>query len=215
MGVSCIKKIFLFEIDYDKASSIARILMHIRQKHPPNIVPEYQLPRNIREGSRELALYYTYLVTLDYMTDAERLWQRAREAYEQHPEIFTPEKILEINEKELALFLKNLGARFYNRGSKAWRKISEILLRDYNGDPRNITIQPLTIKEIKEKHLVKFPYLRGQKLSNFYLRVMGEKGLLKIIDFNELDVAVDIQVARFPISTVFIRIHPKGFICNL
>lgn len=215
MGVSCIKKIFLFEIDYDKASSIARILMHIRQKHPPNIVPEYQLPRNIREGSRELALYYTYLVTLDYMTDAERLWQRTREAYEQHPEIFTPEKILEINEKELALFLKNLGARFYNRGSKAWRKISEILLRDYNGDPRNITIQPLTIKEIKEKHLVKFPYLRGQKLSNFYLRVMGEKGLLKIIDFNELDVAVDIQVARFPISTVFIRIHPKGFVCNL
>jgi len=190
-----------FEVDYIKASNIAKVLMDVRQKHPPSIMPEYQLPRNIREDSRELALYYTYMVALDYQVDADRLWQRAREAYEQHPEMFTPEKILEIDEKELAVFLKNLGARYYNKAGKSWKKISEILLRNYNGDPRNITIQPLTIKEIKEKHLEKFPYLKGDKLSNFYLRVMGEKKLLKIIDFDKLDVAVDIQVARFTIYT--------------
>jgi len=195
----------LFIVDYDKAANIAKILIDLRQNNPEykpeKIMPEYQLPRNINEGSRELALYYTYIIALDYMTDADKLWQQARGTYEQHPEMFTPEKILEIDEKELAVFLKNLGARYYIKAARAWKEISTILLRDYGGDPRNITIEPLTIKEIKEKHLEKFPYLRGDKLSNFYLRVMGEKKLLKIMDFNDLDVAVDIHVARFTIYT--------------
>jgi len=103
--------------------------------------------------------------------------------------------------KRTCSVLENLGARYYIKAARAWKEISTILLRDYGGDPRNITIEPLTIKEIKEKHLEKFPYLRGDKLSNFYLRVMGEKKLLKIMDFNDLDVAVDIHVARFTIYT--------------
>jgi len=33
----------------------------------------------------------TYVISIDYMVDAEKLWQRARRAYELRPENFTPE----------------------------------------------------------------------------------------------------------------------------
>jgi N-glycosylase/DNA lyase len=84
------------------------------------------------------------------------------------------------------------------------------LLEKYGGDPRNITAQPLTIKEIKEK-LVDFPYLRGSKLANFYIRVMGETGLFKIKDLNELDIPVDKQVTRFTIYTGVLKLKGGKF----
>lgn len=42
-----------------------------------------------------------------------------------------------------------------------------------------------------KKRLKAFPYLRGNKLSNFYIRSMAEKDLFKVKDLNELDIPVD------------------------
>lgn len=55
---------------------------------------EYVLPRNLKEGTREHALFLTYVISLDYMTDAEKLWMRSRGANELHPDRFVPETIL-------------------------------------------------------------------------------------------------------------------------
>ena len=45
-------------------------------------MPEYVLPRNLKERSREHALFLTYVISIDYMTDAEKLWKKSRGAYE-------------------------------------------------------------------------------------------------------------------------------------
>ena len=67
-----------FEIDDAKAINIAKILVNlIGQGHWLVSMPEYQLPRNLQAGSREHALYLTYVISIDYMTDAEKLWSRA------------------------------------------------------------------------------------------------------------------------------------------
>jgi hypothetical protein len=55
-----------------------------------------------------------------------------------------------------------------------------------------LTKEPQTIAEVKQK-LKDFPYLRGKKLANFYIRAMGEMGLLKVKDFEDLDIPVDKQ----------------------
>jgi len=129
-----------FEIDHDKAVNIAKILLDlIRQGHWLVSMPEYQLPRNLVAGSREHALYLTYVISIDYMTDAEKLWQKARGAYELYPERFTPEKVLAVSENTLQVFLRRLGARFGSSAAKTWKKISTILIEKYGGDPRNIT----------------------------------------------------------------------------
>ena len=43
------------------------------------------------------------------------------------------------------------------------------------------------------------------------IRRMGEKGLLKISDFYELDIPVDIQVARFTVNTGVLRLVSESF----
>jgi hypothetical protein len=189
-----------FEIDDSKALKIAgRLFDDFYGKKgffKDKPMPEYVLPRNLKEGTKQHALYLTYVVSIDYMVDAEKLWKKSRGAYELHPERFTPEKILKVSERSVELFVKSLGARYYKNAAKTWKKISEILLEKYDGDPRNITPEPLDIVEVK-KCLKAFPYLRGNKLSNFYIRVMGETGLFKLKNLNELDIPVDKQVARF------------------
>lgn len=174
-------------------------------------MPEYVLPRNLKEGTREHTLFLTYVISIDYMTDAVKLWKKSRGAYELYPERFTPEEILKVSPKTVQTFVKRLGARFYLNAAKTWIKISRILLDEYSGDPRNMTPEPLEISEIKRR-LQAFPYLRGNKLSNFYLRAMGETGFFKVNNLNELDIPVDKQVARFTIYTGVLKLLSEQFI---
>ncbi len=156
-----------FEIDNKKATKIAKILYQQFENREEIFadysMPEYVYPRNLVSRSKEHALYFTYVISIDYMTDAEKLWRKARGAYELYPERFTPEKILQFSDNTVKTFVRRLGARFASEAAKTWKKISKILLEKYDGDPRNITPQPLTISEIKAK-LKEFPYLRGNKL---------------------------------------------------
>lgn len=173
-------------------------------------MPEYVLPRNLKEGTREHALFLTYVISIDYMTDADRLWKKSRGAYELYPERFTPEEILKISPRTVENIVKGLGARFYSNAAKTWIKISKVLIDKYDGDPRNITRESLEVDEIKRR-LRDFPYLRGNKLSNFYIRAMGETGLFKVKNLNELDIPVDKQVARFSIYTGVVKLLSAQF----
>ena len=195
-----------FEIDDSKALKIASKLFDDFYgkkgffKDKP--MPEYVPLRNLKKGTKQHALYLTYVISIDYMVDAEKLWKKSRGAYELHPERFTPEKILKVSQRSVELFVKRLGARYYKNAAKTWKKISEVLLEQYDGDPRNITPEPMDIAEVK-KRLKAFPYLR---------RVMGETGLFKLKNLNELDVPVDKQVARFTLYTGVLKVLSESFI---
>ncbi|MEM0449153.1 MAG: hypothetical protein QW520_04960 [Methanomassiliicoccales archaeon] len=64
--------------------------------------------------------------------------------------------------------------------------------------------------EIKGK-ISEFPNLRGPKLLNFYIRVMGEMGLFKVKNLDDLDLPVDKQVARFTIYTGVLKLNSGEF----
>ena len=204
-----------FAVDYLKAFEIAERLFDQFYNHKGFFedysMPEYVLPRNLKEGTREHALYLTYVISIDYMTDADRLWKKSRGAYELYPERFTPEEILKISSRTVENVVKGLGARFYSNAAKTWIKISKLLVDKYDSDPRNITRGSLEVAEIKRR-LRDFPYLRGNKLSNFYIRAMGETGLFKLKNLNELDIPVDKQVARFTIYTGVLRLLSEQFV---
>ena len=42
-----------------------------------HVMPEYIMP-DIDPGSRERTLYYTYVLAVDYQTDAHKLWRNSR-----------------------------------------------------------------------------------------------------------------------------------------
>lgn len=203
-----------FVIDYKKAFKIAETLFdqfyNRKGVFKGYSMPEYVLPRDLKAGTREHALFLTYVISIDYMTDAEKLWRRSRGAYELSPEMFTPEKILKVSPTTVEDFVKNLGARFYSNAAKIWIKTSQLLVDKYGGDPRNITNQLLTIEEIKEK-INEFRSLRGPKLRNFYIRAMGETMLFKVKNLDELDIPVDKQVARFTMYTGVLKLLSEQF----
>lgn len=200
-----------FKIDENKAADIAKSLLALHASKDLLVsMPEYILPRNLPVGSREHALYLTYAISIDYMTDAEKLWRNSRGANELYPERFTPEKILAVRDTSLRIFLRKLGARYSATAAQVWKKISQVLVEKYEGDPRNITAQPQTIEKIKNM-LKDFPNLRGPKLANFYIRAMGETGLLKVRNLQELDIPVDKQVARFTSYTGVITLQSPKF----
>lgn len=200
-----------FVIDENRAINIARVLIDLFKQKPELVnMPEYQFPKNLIRGGREHALYFTYVISIDYGTDSEKLWHKARSAYELNPEIFTPERILAMDENVLREFLGRLGARYNSSAVRVWKEISRNLVEIYDGDPRNITAQPLTVAEIKER-ISRFPNLRGPKLSNFFIRAMVEMGLFKVKDLDDLDLPVDKQVARFTIYTGVLQLNGGEF----
>ncbi len=216
MAVCLRKKVdYEFAIDDLKAIKIAGKLFTEFYNHigffKDYSMPEYVSPRSLQEATREHALFLTYVVSIDYMTDAERLWKKARGAYELYPERFTPEYILQVSPHSVEVFVRSLGARFGSTAAKIWKDLSKVLADKYFGDPRNITDQPLTVEEIK-KRLNELPSLRGPKLSNFYIRAMAEKGLFEVLNLNDLDIPVDKQVARFTICTGVLKLLSEQFV---
>ena len=72
-----------FIIDSNKAEQIGSLIHDQFYKKKGFFegyeMPEYILPSNLVEGSKEHALYLTYVISIDYMTNAVKLWQRSRE----------------------------------------------------------------------------------------------------------------------------------------
>ena len=193
----------IFDYDVELATEIGKVLHEQFSTKTGyfegHVMPEYIMP-DIEPGSREMALYYTYVLAVDYQTDAHRLWRRSRTQYDAHPEMFEPEVILDTPDDQLRAFVQSIGARFPKNGAKAWKTISRILIDKYDGDPRNLTRNPITTKEL-ERRLDQFPYIRGKKIGALFQRVMGDLGLLQISDLDKVDVAVDLQVSRFTFYT--------------
>ncbi len=202
-----------FLIDDSKAEIIANIVFSEfeKQKEQSRDSPSQNLlPTNISKGSREHALFLTYVMSINYMSDSTQLWKKARAAYMLFPERFLPDRILKSKPQTLESFVRYLGARQYAIGAKTWSKISKVLLDSYEGDPRNIAKGPLRIQDIQNR-LKRFPYLRGSKLSKQYIRAMGQAGLFDVKNLNQLNIPVDKQVARFTICTGTLKLASKRF----
>ena len=160
-------------------------------------------------GSNQLALYLTYVVaTIDYQTDVDRLLEQAKVEYQRNPEMFTPEGVIKSYPNILERFVRSLGSRYPSNGAWAWKKISEILLRDYQGTPLNLTKDPVTVSTLRQK-IARFPHLKRRKLSNFYIRLMFEKGFFKIVDPENIPVVPDIQIGRVSFYTGVLKTNAE------
>jgi hypothetical protein len=202
--------------DIERATNIARML-YDQFKNKTGFfegyeMPEYVPPSGLDRSSREYALYLTYVIAIDFQTNAVKLWSRVRNLYENDPKLFEPEIIMNLEKDYLRSIVRSLGARYPSGGADGWKKISKILLDKYEGDPKNLTKEQISLEELRRR-LQEFPYLRGKKLNTFYIRAMGENGLFKISDFDKLSVAVDIQVARVTFYTGALKITGSYYGC--
>lgn len=89
-----VELVTLFSLDSDRAAKIASIIypLFVDRKgiFKDYEMPEWVLPRGVKPGSKEHALYLTYIISVDFGVDAVKLWKNARGKYELYPGCFDP-----------------------------------------------------------------------------------------------------------------------------
>ena len=185
--------------DLDKAKNIGRILIERASEGPEFIKPEGL-------SSLEYRRWLTIVVALDYLKDADKLWQKAREAVDdlEYYVLFEFWYLREASEEEIAELLKNSGLSiFYNKDAKYLKQIAE-KMKWYNDDPLLIIKRNMYDGAQVLESLQDFPYLRGKKLSLFWLRIMHDLVEPKL-DIFGTSIPVDVHIAKLTLRTGCIK----------
>jgi endonuclease III len=163
---------------------------------------EDHIPKNIT--NRQKALFFFYIIQLDYATKSQRLYNGAKELWKYNKEYFTPEVIIKTPEKDLQNILnKYLKPRYINEAVKRWKINSQILLEEYKGSPLNIFKNTRDAIEIMNriKNLRGF----GPKIGNFFFRSMVNTFNFKLRSIEEISQPVDMHDVRLTYEWGFIK----------
>ena len=162
------------------------------------------LPEGLEWGSREHFLYLFYGCLLDYGMKSSFYHKNLKKAYKEKPELFEPVYIVETFQRhvqDLAVFLKNfVRIRFPNEGARRWLSLSEILLKKYNGDPRNIFKPLMGFNDIRKAIFSIKGF--GQKTGGLLIRILYENNLIKVqdsithipIDRHDIEISINLGV---------------------
>ena len=155
---------------------------------------ENQCPSIVEYASKEHANFYFYLVYNDHGTKSINLYERFKNLYDTHSELFNAKYILKNylkNEEKLyEEYLSNIGLRYPKQSVKSWIINSEILVSKYNGEA--INLYKSTNDASKLFNLIKEFRSYGMKTSGLLLRVIKGVGFNKnIYNFENVPLPVD------------------------
>ncbi len=159
-----------------------------------------------REG---FLLVVTYTTALDYMRNAEELWQSSLNTLQDDEVnwVFNPSAVVERGRDELLKALTKHGlAKKKNKDTDIWFTISRTLSEKYNGSITTLfeeyeydTVSMFEdfLKNRKEE----FPSLSGTKIFPHWIRSLKEKVQLPLKRVEELPIPVDVHVTRATFTT--------------
>ena len=201
-------------VDKNKARKLGENVHHqyinrsgLFEKYDP---PDYSLPKGMFSGSKEHALFLTYVFALDDMTNSNQIWTKAREIYKKTPWFFDAEQILTRSDKGLSDTLTKLTATELDSNIKYWRNISKNLLDNYDGDPRKLTETAIEFSTVITKTKDILDTDNNKKIYR-YIQLMFTNDLLKIKKSKNFGVFIDRNIARFTIYTGIIKIQNDFF----
>lgn len=165
---------------------------------------EHEVHPDLSENSRERYLYFTLPVCINFQRSSPAMWQSALKTYNDQKTryLFDPLKVIETPfegvKEDLATYNLSLQR---NKHTEIWTKISNTFALYYQGDPRILfkegdhdvlSILKIITKDNKEC----FPYLRGPKLSNYWLMILSKYTDLKLKNMHEISIIPDTHVIQ-------------------
>lgn len=154
-------------------------------------------------GSRENALYFTLPMALNYQRSAYALWESAAATWADGEtcDTFFPECAVRMTEEEMRRkLLRHRLALQPNRHPAIWRRLCETFMEDFGGDVRSLFEQcGYSVEKIREyfaKNKKRLPYLGGEKIMNYWLYAMEQRGGVRFIDREQITVAPDTHVIQ-------------------
>lgn len=166
-------------------------------------MPESRLPEGVGRGGRTHALFVTLTVALDYMRDADALWDASRRAIEAEDTrwLFDPAMVHRADADAVQEALRRARVAMRpTQDARIWRTVSTTLLQRFDADPRRIATDsandaPSMIAELRRVP-GDFPWLKGRKIAPLWVRMMAHEVGLPLRGLEQIPIPVDIHIAR-------------------
>ena len=183
----------------DRARELVKKLRHA---FPNPSMPEDILPNGVMKESSEYRLFLTLTVAIDYLRDADILWDCARKAFE-NPKtryLFDPKEVVRKSDTDLEWDLRSSKLLNEHRDLHTWKTLCRSILEQFKGDPLNIILSCEWDGAKALEHLRRngrsFPYLKGAKIGPLWLRILRDNAGLPIKNLESIPLPVDIHVLR-------------------
>lgn len=174
----------------------------LEHQHKHEVHPE------LDPGSRENYLYFTLPPTLNFQRSSPAMWKAALATWDDAETnyLFFPEKIVDVSIDQVRRdLLKHRLALQPNKHIEIWTKISRAFHKHFDNDPRkllalgNYNVDEI-LKLVKEIHANDFPYLRGPKMSNYWLYILNQYTNVAFSNKESISIIPDTHVQQCSIK---------------
>lgn len=222
------------KIDIEKGTQVARILFDKFNSEEGifghNIMPEDLLwgsdlsGIDVKKGTYEHLMFITMVVSIDYMRDADKLWQAGRETMddEETKWLFIPEIVKDRTIDEIIQAMQKYKlSQKYNRDTDIWKRISVSFANIYSSDPRNLLEEceydamKLFEKKFDMRFKLDFPSLSGNKIFPLWIRMLHDNVGINLKNLEEMPIPVDVHIARATFTTGCLRGEYIGSISDI
>ena len=191
--------------------------------HGQTVMPEDIEPAEVESGSLEHLMFITLTVSIDYMRDANALWENSRKTYEDPDTryLFDAKSIADADIKEIVKDMGKYGlAQRINKDASIWKIVGTTFYTQWDSDPRKFLGSckwhaPNVLRRMsKEKK--DFPYLSGPKIGPLWLRMLRDNvGIKNLCHMDKIPIPVDVHVARATLATGIVRGSYNGSLQEL
>ena len=167
------------------------------------VMPEDCNP-HFEKASLENYLYFTLPMALNYQRNSYTLWENANKTYLDFDTrfVFSPNEVIKRSFEEVQYALtKYKVALQKQKQTEIWIKLCNTFVELYNGDIRKLfdtldnDVDEIR-KFIQKEQKIKFPYLSGTKICNYWLYVIYQYTERKYKNIENLTVAPDTHVVK-------------------
>jgi flagellar biosynthesis/type III secretory pathway chaperone len=193
----------------------------LKDIYDDGLIPQlhkHEVNPNLPKESRENYLYFTLPVCLNFQRSSPAMWSSALATYidPKTNYLFYPEEVVKREFHEIQNdLLKHKLALQKNKHVQIWQTLSETLYNDYSSDPRKLIEEANSdvdtiIRLLQESDKKKFPYLRGPKMSNYWLFILNQFSDIQLKNLQNLSIIPDTHVIQCSVHLEIVGKNPKA-----
>ena len=208
------------KINIEKGSQVARILFDKFNSEEgifgKNVMPEDLMwgsdltGIDVMTGSYDHLMFITMVVSIDYMRDANKLWEAGRETMENDETrwLFQPETVKDKTLDEIiSAMKKNKLSQKHNKDADIWKRVSASFDSLYDANPMNLIneCEQDALKIYEKKYDLRFkkdfPSLSGNKIFPLWIRMLHDNIGINLKNLERIPIPVDVHIARATFTT--------------
>jgi hypothetical protein len=163
----------------------------------------HEVHPNVPIGSRENYLYFTLPPSLNFQRQSPAMWRAALETWNDPKTnyLFFPERVVTTPYTKVQADLrKHKLSLQLNKHTDIWVALCKAFHDDWNNDPRELiknrhSCVTRIINHLQENKK-KYPYLNGNKMSNYWLYILDQYTDITLQNKHKLSIIPDTHVAQ-------------------